>query len=197
VLEGFARYAERGGDTHLILVGPSVTDVADDPEGAEVFAEIMTAFRALPEGIRARVHLTNLPLDDPQENAAIVNALQRHATVVAQKSLQEGFGLTVTEAMWKATPVVASRVGGIQDQIVHESSGLLLDDPRDPDALAAALQRLLADPDYARRLGRAGQERVRACYLNLRSLYAYAEVIEQAIARSEAAPTPGTASPPR
>jgi trehalose synthase len=70
-------------------------------------------------------------MDDLEENAAMVNALQRRADVIVQKSLAEGFGLTVAEAMWKARPVLASRVGGIQDQITHDRSGLLLDDPSD------------------------------------------------------------------
>jgi trehalose synthase len=185
VLRGFECYAELDGDAHLCLVGPAVTDVADDPEGAEVFDEVVAAFRAMPAGVRNRVHLASLPLDDPQENAAIVNALQRHARVVVQKSLEEGFGLTVAEAMWKGTPVIASRVGGIKDQIVHEESGLLLDDPRDPKELADALQRVLSAPAFAARLGDGGRDRVRACYLNLRSLYTYADVIEQAVESSE------------
>ena len=71
----------------------------------------------LPHAARSRVHLACMPMADPDENAAIVNALQRHASVVVQKSLAEGFGLTVTEAMWKRKPVVASAVGGIVDQI--------------------------------------------------------------------------------
>lgn len=186
VLRGFARYAEQDGRAELCLVGPSVKGVADDPEGAQVCDEVVAAFRALPAGVRGRVHLASLPLHDPQENGAIVNALQRHAAVVVQKSIEEGFGLTVTEAMWKATPVIASRVGGIQDQIVHEQTGLLLDNPRDAEALAQALQRVLGDPSFARRLGRAGHDRVRACFLNLRSLYAYADVIEHAIAATRA-----------
>ena len=70
-------------------------------------------------------------MTDPDEAAIIVNALQRHATVVTQKSLAEGFGLTVVEAMWKHRPVVASRVGGIVDQIVDGEHGLLIDDPHD------------------------------------------------------------------
>ena len=78
-------------------------------------------------------------MDDPEENAAIVNALQRHAAVVVQKSLAEGFGLTVAEAMWKGRPVVASAVGGIQDQIEDGVTGVLLDDPRDLAAFGAAL----------------------------------------------------------
>jgi glycosyltransferase involved in cell wall biosynthesis len=75
-------------------------------------------------------------MDDFEENAVIVNALQPAADVVVQKSLAEGFGLTVAEAMWKRRAVVASRIGGIQDQIEHGVSGLLLDDPADLEALA-------------------------------------------------------------
>ena len=89
-------------------------------------------------------------MDDVDENAIIINALQRHAYLVVQKSLVEGFGLTVTEAMWKARPMIASRVGGIQDQIVDERDGLLIDDPYDLDAAAAAMARLLDDRDARR-----------------------------------------------
>ena len=124
--QGPARRARRassststaGDEPHLVLVGPDVTAVADDPEGAEVLAEVEAAWRdAARAPIRRRVHLALLPMEDADENAVIVNALQRRADVVVQKSLAEGFGLTVAEAMWKGRPVVASRVGGIQDQI--------------------------------------------------------------------------------
>ena len=112
-----------------------------------------------------------------QENAAIVNALQRHASVVVQKSLQEGFGLTVTEAMWKARPVIASAVGGIQDQIEDGVSGVLLKNPRDPIEFSEALEGLLTDPERAARIGKAAHERVRDHFLALRHLRKYHEVI--------------------
>ena len=103
-------------------------------------------------------------MQDPDEAAVIVNALQRHATVVTQKSLAEGFGLTVVEAMWKHRPVVATRVGGIVDQIVDGESGLLIDDPSDLGAFGAAINRLLADDALAQRIGaerlRTGAPRV-------------------------------------
>ena len=90
--------------------------------------------KALREGLdedaRRNVHLVCLPLDDAEENAVIVNALQRAADVVVQKSIAEGFGLTVAEAMWKSRPVVATAVGGIQDQIIDGETGVLLKDPR-------------------------------------------------------------------
>ena len=94
-----------------------VDKLTDDPEGAQVLGECRHLRAALPPSKRARVHLCCLPMDDVDENAHLVNALQRHATVVVQKSLLEGFGLTVTEPMWKERPVVASAVGGITDQI--------------------------------------------------------------------------------
>jgi trehalose synthase len=115
-------------------------------------------------------------MDDPEENAIIVNALQRHARVVVQKSLAEGFGLTVAEAMWKARPVVASRIGGIQDQIEDGSSGVLLDDPADLAAFGAAVSGLLADTEHAERMGDAARERVRDGFLSSRSLLDYLRV---------------------
>src|SRR4029079_9356025 len=102
---------------HLVLAGPNASGVSDDPEGAAVLSDVTEHWEHLPEPVRRRVHLASLPTDDIDENAAIVNALQRHAAVIVQKSLHEGFGLTVTEGMWKARPVIASAVGGIRDQI--------------------------------------------------------------------------------
>ena len=103
MLTGFSRMAADGPtDAHLVLAGPDVSGVTDDPEGAAVLIECRERWRSLPESMRGRVHLASLPMDDVDENAMIVNALQRHAAVVVQKSLVEGFGLTVTEAMWKA-----------------------------------------------------------------------------------------------
>ena len=116
----------------------------------------------LPPAVRARIHLATLPMEDPEENAMMVNALQRHGRVIVQKSLAEGFGLTVAEAMWKGRPVVASRIGGIQEQIVHGVSGILLDDPRDLAAYGNAVAELLAEPARAEEIGRNARERVRA-----------------------------------
>ncbi len=182
VLRCFAEYC-RNPDAHLLLAGPSVADVADDPEGAEVLAEIRTQREALPSDVRGRVHLACLPMDDVDENAAMVNAIQRRADVVLQKSLAEGFGLTVAEAMWKARPVVASRIGGIQDQIVDGESGLLIDDPTDLDAAAAAVDDLLDDPPRAAAIGTAARERVRESFLGTRHLVQYMELIERMLSR--------------
>jgi trehalose synthase len=179
VLNGFARLepGERR-DAQLVLAGPAVTGVADDPDGPAVLAEVTAAWRALPHERRRRVQIAALPMVDPHENAAIVNALQRHAAVVVQKSLREGFGLTVTEAMWKARPVVASAAGGIVDQIDDGREGILLADPSDLGALAGALRRMLRDPAAAGRLGEAARERVRRDFLGIRHLADYARLIE-------------------
>ena len=152
--------------------------MSDDPEGAEAFAGVQAAWRRLATPIRGRVHLASLPMDDLEENAAIVNALQRHADVVVQKSLAEGFGLTVAEAMWKGRPVVASRVGGIQDQIVDGESGILIAHPRDLAEFGSAVAGLLIDRDRAQRIGEAAHLRVRDHFLGPHHLRRYFELIE-------------------
>jgi trehalose synthase len=173
VMAGFAEHVAPASDAHLILAGPSVDSVADDPEGAEVLSETEVAWRVLPPAARSRVHLACLPMTDIEENAAIVNALQRHATVVVQKSLMEGFGLTVAEAMWKARPVLASATGGIRDQIDDEQNGLLLEDPTDLEAFGEKTLRLLRDPSLARELGQNAREKVRRQFLANRHALQY------------------------
>src|SRR6266498_3540444 len=100
-------------------------------------------WRRLLRRVCAWVYLARFRMEDEEENVALVNALQRHSRVAVQKSLAEGFGLTVAEAMWKARPVVATRVGGIQDQIVDGESGVLVDDPADLAAVGGAIDSLL------------------------------------------------------
>ena len=187
VLDAFAEHLEElPPDVHLVLAGPEASGVADDPEASEVLAECRDRWRSIPAQARERTHLVSVPMDDLDENARIVNALQRWSTVVVQKSLAEGFGLTVTEPMWKGKPVVASAVGGIRDQIEHGVSGLLLDNPRDGAELAAALSSLLADADRCASMGRAAHLRVRDHYLADRHLIQYVELFAQLIAADEA-----------
>jgi len=130
--------------------------------------------------VRARIHLACIPMDDVEENAAIVNAIQRRAAVVVQKSLAEGFGLTVAEAMWKGRPVVGSRVGGIQDQIEHGKSGLLID-PTDGREFGAAVGSLLDDPDRAAGLGARAHERAGEEFLAPHYITRTLELVEQII----------------
>jgi trehalose synthase len=189
VLAAFAEHVHAEEDPHLVLAGPDVSAVADDPEGAEVLAEVEAAWHGLPRRVRRRVHLALLPMEDADENAVIVNALQRRADVVAQKSLAEGFGLTVAEAMWKARPVVASDVGGIRDQIIDGRTGHLVA-PHDLAAFGARVSALLDDPHDAERIGEAAQTRVRDAFLGPRHLGQYVELLERVLAgAAQAAPS--------
>ena len=180
VLRCFAERC-RHPTAHLLLAGPSVAEVADDPEGAQVVAEVRAQRATLGAELGERVHLASLPMDDLEENAAIVNAIQRRADVIVQKSLAEGFGLTVAEAMWKSRPVVASRIGGIQDQIVDGESGMLVD-PSDLESTAAAIDGLLGDPARAQAVGAAARGRVRASFLGTRHLVQYTELLAKMLA---------------
>jgi trehalose synthase len=184
VLGSFAEYEKVDG-AHLLLAGPSVAGVSDDPEGAEVLSEVTRRRAELAPERRERVHLASLPMDDVEENAAMVNAIQRRSNVILQKSLAEGFGLTVAEAMWKARPMVASKVGGIQDQIEDGVSGVLIDDPTDLEAFARAVDGFIADPARAAEVGEAARQRVLEHFLGTRSLLQYMELLEKLLA-----PTP-------
>jgi len=164
-------------ELHLVLAGPATAAVADDPEGASVWREVGRAWRELPGEVRRRVHLISLPMDDLDENAAMVNALQRRADLVVQKSLAEGFGLTVAEAMWKRRAVIGTRVGGIQDQIVDQLSGVLIDDPRDLEGLAQAILALAADRERASEIGEQAHRRVLERFLAAGRLVEYAELL--------------------
>jgi trehalose synthase len=180
-MEGFTARVAGRTRARLALVGPAVDGVADDPEGAQVLGECLAAWESLPPVARDAVRLVALPMDDVVANARMVNAIQRHARVVVQKSLQEGFGLTVTEAMWKSRPVVASAVGGIKGQ-VPPGTGLLIDDPNDLDAFGASLAALLARPAEMTAMGRRAHRHVRAHYLSDRHLIDDARLVEHLLA---------------
>jgi len=186
VLRGFA--GEPGiADAHLILAGPSPSSVADDPEAEGVLSELRDSWHDQPMHLRERIHIASLPTDDVDENAVMVNALQRRADVVVQKSLAEGFGLTVTEAMWKRRPLVAGAVGGVLEQIDDGVQGLLVD-PIDLGAFGAAVRDLLADPARAAALGEAAHERVRERFLPPHYLAANLEVIAAVVSGGLSSP---------
>jgi trehalose synthase len=175
VMHGFADCVAPREDAYLILAGPAVSGVTDDPEGAGVFADCLLQWHSLPAAIREKIMLTTLPLEDADENAVMVNALQRHASVIVQKSLAEGFGLTVAEGMWKDRPVIGSAVGGIIDQIVP-GTGILLDDPRDLKAFGDAVRGLLDRPDEANRMGLAAHAHVSQNYIGDLHLLRYGQL---------------------
>jgi trehalose synthase len=144
------RIVKRYFDCQLVLAGGTADD---DPEGAAVLDETREAAAGDPD-----IHLLQLPPDSPLE----INALQTAATIVVQKSLREGFGLTVAEALWKKKPVVASAVGGIPTQVVHKQTGLLA---HSVEGTAYQIRYLLAHPELAARLGAQGHEHVREQFL--------------------------------
>ncbi len=174
----FAKHVDPALGAQLVLAGPEIDGVGDDPEGGAAWAETLGRWQSLPSAARRRSHLVAVPVADIAENALVINALQRHAAVVVQKSLAEGFGLTVAEAMWKSRPVVASAVGGIVDQVVDGDTGLLLPAPDDLPACGAAVSRLLREPREAARMGRRGRERVTELFLADRHLLRYASLLE-------------------
>ena len=157
VVEAF-RLVHRYNDCRLVLAGGGATD---DPEGKEVLTAVREAANDDPD-----IHILDLP---PTANVEI-NALQRASTIVLQKSLKEGFGLTVSEALWKGKPVIAGAVGGIPLQITHRYSGILT---HSVEGTAFWIKQLLNSPDYARRLGENGREHVRTNFLLTRHLREY------------------------
>ncbi len=180
VMRGFL--ADPGcADARLVLAGPDVSSVSDDPEGQVVLAEVIKEWEGLAESDRRRIQIVCFPMDDPEENAFMVNALQRHAAIVVQKSLKEGFGLTVTEAMLKGRPVVASAVGGIVDQIRDGVDGILIQDPRDPAELGRALSSLLGDPTAANKMGQEAKAAVVSQFLPDSSLNQWGKALDSAM----------------
>jgi trehalose synthase len=157
VIEAY-RMVRRSVKCRLVLAGGGATD---DPEGDTVLNEVREA-----AGNDPLIHLLMLPPNSDVE----INALQRASAVIVQKSLREGFGLTVSEALWKGRPVVASAVGGIPLQVRHRYSGLLV---HSVEGAAFAIKQLLNNPSYAQRLGENGKEHVRQHFLLTRHLADY------------------------
>ncbi len=152
------RIVKRYFDCQLVLAGGSASD---DPEGAIVLKEVLREADNDPD-IRA----IELPAWAPLE----VNALQRASTIVIQKSLREGFGLTVSEALWKKKPVVASAVGGIPIQIIHKHTGLLA---HSVEGTAYQIRFLLSHPEIAAKLGEHGHQHVKENFLITQKLKRY------------------------
>ncbi|HWP35000.1 MAG TPA: glycosyltransferase [Thermodesulfobacteriota bacterium] len=144
------KIARRYADCRLVLAGGGASD---DPEGEAVLAEVRAEAGDDPD-----IHILVLP---PTANLEI-NALVRGSTIVLQKSLKEGFGLTVAEALWKRKPVIAGAVGGIPAQIIHNVTGILV---HSVEGCAYQIRALLADPERARQLGEYGHERVKQEFL--------------------------------
>ncbi|MBI2847525.1 MAG: glycosyltransferase [Chloroflexi bacterium] len=157
VIEAF-EMVRKSIDCQLVLAGGTATD---DPESDKVLSLVRERAKKNPD-----IHVLLIPPSSDLE----INALQRASTVIVQKSIKEGFGLTVSEALWKSKPVVATAVGGIPLQVKHKVTGLL---SHGVEGTAYAIKQLLSNPDYARRLGENGREHVRQNFLITRHLKDY------------------------
>jgi len=149
VIQAF-KQARKYLDCQLVMAGGRATD---DPEGAAVLKEVKEA---------AGEDSDIIILDLPPSSALEINALQCASTIIVQKSIREGFGLTVTEALWKAKPTIAGAVGGIPNQIIHKLTGVLVHSVED---CAYQIRYLLTHPDFARQLGQNGYEHVKENFL--------------------------------
>jgi len=159
-------------DCRLVLCGNIATD---DPEGVRMYERVEKEARSLAE--RGDIVLVT---DPAASNFIFVNALQRISSVIIQKSIKEGFGLVVAEALWKGTPVVASNVGGIPLQIMDGENGFLVD-PHDNQGFADGIIRILQDPDLSKEMGRKGKEHVRKNFLITRLLMDYLDLLVEMV----------------
>src|ERR1700674_3461024 len=168
------KLAKKYVDCQLVLAGGGASD---DPEGAAVLQEVKEAAGSDPDIII---------LDLPPWCAFEINAIQRASTIVLQKSLKEGFGLTVTEALWKGKPTIASAVGGIPNQIIHKLTGVLV---HSVEGCAFQIRYLLTHPDFAQKLGKNGREHVKENFLmttNVKRWLLLFRILEEAKARGTA-----------
>lgn len=164
VVDVYRRAKAAHPDLQLVYMASMASD---DPEGRRIYEQVQSAAGDDPD---IKLLALDVPQDRIDENAREVNAMQSGARVVLQKSIREGFGLTVTEALWKAKPVVAGNVGGIRYQIRDGDNGFLVDDV---EQCADRVLQVLADPAAAAELGRRGQETVRERFLMTRLLDQY------------------------
>lgn len=193
VLKERCRSGERGQDrdalqrrrlelARLVLAGPDAESVQDDPEAVEMLDEMRAEYLDLPVSVQNDIALVSLPMRSAEENAWMVNALQRCATVIAQNSLREGFGLTVTEAMWKHVPVLSNtRACGPRNQVRDGLDGLLVTDPEDTDELAHAMATMLEDPARLHAWGRSAQRRAHDQFMIYAQLTAWGRLVEKLV----------------
>jgi trehalose synthase len=174
VLSAFTEVVAPGSDAHLVLAGPDPTAIADDPGGVAVFDSVRSATAKLPDELRDRIHLVCTRSNDLEGTAFLINALQRRADIITQKSIKEGFGLTISEGMLKAKPVVAPDVGAISEQVIDGRTGLLVADARDLQAFGLAVRRLLDEPALREQLAAGAVEHCTRRFLIDRQLAEYA-----------------------
>jgi trehalose synthase len=196
LLEGFLRLKRRrrkkgvsGRHRHrveiarLVLAGPDPAAIQDDPEGREVLDALCAVYRGLKPSEQESVVLLSLPMASRKQNHLMVNVLQRCSTVVVQNSLQEGFGLTATEAMWKRVPVLGSSACGLRLQIRDGIDGGLTADPKDPAEIAERLDGMLSHPVQRELYGRSAQRRVYDRFLVFTQVQSWLRLLAEVSAR--------------
>jgi trehalose synthase len=192
LMRGFARFKQRLRDdaahddslrrrltmSRLVLAGPDPESIADDPDGRAVLDDLCAAYLGCDADVRSDIALLALPMQDAVVNALIVNALQRVSTIVVQNSLREGFGLTITEAMWKGVPVLSNSMAcGPRQQVRDGVDGRMIGDPEDPTEIADALHAMLAS-DQLDMWGRNAQQRVHEHFLIYSQLRHWVRLLE-------------------
>ncbi len=160
----------------LVLAGPDLDSIQDDPEGLEVMETIIARYKSIHPDLQKDIAILLLPMNSAKENALIVNALQRTSNIVVQNSLQEGFGLTATEAMWKAVPMVVSGATGLRSQVEDGIQGLINPNPDDPKSVRDVLMEILKDPDRREEMGMNGRNRVIQEFNIVRQLIRWVEL---------------------
>lgn len=208
LLQGFARMKEssfldrnavserdryRLSLSRLVLAGPDPDSVSDDPEGQKVFNEICRLWHDLPPEIQRDVAVITLPMTSRRINSLMVNALQRCSTIVAQNSLQEGFGLTVTEAMWKRRPVMGTHAAGLREQVKDGVHGRRTPSAEDPEAIAHTIHEMLNAEEERKTWARNARRRVSERYLVFTQVRRWLEVLARTVDRQEATVTDGEA----
>jgi len=168
----------------LVLAGPDPAAIQDDPEAREVLEELRRIYLSLPPPLREEIGILLLPMRSVEENALLVNALQRASTIVAQNSLREGFGLTIAEAMWKRIPILSnSRACGPRQQVRDGLDGRMIGDPENRDELRQALGEMLSDPARLERWGYSAQRRTHDQFLVLDQLRSWGKVLDSVVGR--------------
>ncbi|MFC0804523.1 glycosyltransferase [Ensifer sp. P24N7] len=163
IIAAFARFvataSEEASHTRLVIAGPDPSGVADDPEGREYFEKCVVLCSNLPKEVRRRVYLTCISMEHSEANAEIVGRLQQNAHGVFQLSREEGFGLTVTEALFRGRPVIVSSAFGLKRQVVNGLNGVVLDEPDIEVKAAEMMHRLVADDRDFEEMARRARER--------------------------------------
>jgi len=166
-------------DVYLVIAGPSVLAISDDPEMAETYESIVKAWRDLPRKTRAKIQIACLPMKDQEESDAMVNALQSHASVICYWSLKAGMGLSLIEALWKRKPLIATGFEAIQDYLEGQPRQLLSCGPGDLQDLEKVLKRVLSDVELREEMCSKGHDKACQCYVAFNIIAQYIQVLRK------------------